>query len=209
MARALSAARPVASVRLTVRRTAIVALGAVSVSAGACAAVLAGSGASPPSEIVFSANRSPLLNGQVYRASPGGRVIDLGRSPAGSWDPAVSPDGKWVAFTSARSGFTAVWAVQLDGRGLQRLTPRIAGQADIPASDLQFTWSPDGRELAASGPRSLAAPSTRETAGSSRSTTGTDGCSAPGRSRASSESRELALKEAPAQVGVDRTAPRA
>jgi Tol biopolymer transport system component len=49
-------------------------------------------------------------------------------------DPAFSPDGRRLAFTSKRG----IWIVGIDGHGLQRLTSR---------DDQAFDWSPDGKAI--------------------------------------------------------------
>ncbi|HEX3805954.1 MAG TPA: hypothetical protein VHV52_04150, partial [Gaiellaceae bacterium] len=72
------------------------------------AAVATGAGASTPSvagRIVFSANDGAAFAGHIYVAQPGKAPIDLSRS-SGGFDsaPAVSPDGKHVAFMSVRTG---------------------------------------------------------------------------------------------------------
>ncbi|MDZ4772139.1 MAG: S9 family peptidase [Planctomycetota bacterium] len=61
-------------------------------------------------------------------------------------DPAVSPDGKRVAFTvrdtdlEANKGRTDVWITDIDGNDLKRLT-------DDPANDSSARWSGDGSIL--------------------------------------------------------------
>ena len=54
-------------------------------------------------------------------------------------EPRWSPDGKRIAFTSARSGGSEIWAINRDGSGLQQLT-QMAG-AHHPV------WSPDGTQM--------------------------------------------------------------
>ncbi|MEP6909402.1 MAG: hypothetical protein ABI896_03090 [Actinomycetota bacterium] len=49
-------------------------------------------------------------------------------------DPAFSPDGRLIAFTTGRG----IWVVGIDGRGLRRLTSR---------DDKAFDWSPNGKAL--------------------------------------------------------------
>lgn len=60
------------------------------------------------------------------------------------WDsnPAISPDGRRVAFASTRSGAYEIWLTQRDGSRPLRLT-RFEGPFTVTPR-----WSPDGRELA-------------------------------------------------------------
>ncbi|MFL5295804.1 MAG: hypothetical protein ACJ798_05415 [Phenylobacterium sp.] len=57
------------------------------------------------------------------------------------YNAALSPDGKWVLFTSDRAGSADVYRARIDGSGLERLT-------DDPAYDDQAAWSPDGQRIA-------------------------------------------------------------
>src|SRR5437870_2160603 len=53
-----------------------------------------------------------------------------------------SPDGKWLAFISDRSGREELYVVAIDGSGeAQKLT-------DIDALKLGYNWSPDSKEIA-------------------------------------------------------------
>ena len=62
-------------------------------------------------------------------------------------DPAVSPDGKWVAFTVTKSDANAnrnssdLWISSIDGSSVRQLTTD-------PASDGNAAWSPDGKWIA-------------------------------------------------------------
>ncbi len=56
-------------------------------------------------------------------------------------DPAWSPDGTKIAFSSRRSGSNDLYVMDADGSGTQQLT---SGDAD----DLHPTWSPDGKRIA-------------------------------------------------------------
>ncbi|HLL22844.1 MAG TPA: S9 family peptidase, partial [Kofleriaceae bacterium] len=61
-------------------------------------------------------------------------------------DPAVSPDGKWVAFSvrdtdyDANRGRMDVWVASVDGATVRRVTTH-------PENDSDARWSPDGRYL--------------------------------------------------------------
>lgn len=68
------------------------------------------------------------IDGQNQRAVTEGRV---------DYEPAVSPDGTQIVFTSGRSGDEEIWIVNVDGTGLANLT-------DHPANDSFPFWSSDG-----------------------------------------------------------------
>jgi serine/threonine protein kinase/WD40 repeat protein len=60
-----------------------------------------------------------------------------------SWDdgPQFSPDGKWIAFASGRSGAPEIWVAGADGLNLRRLTFFDGQSAGTPR------WSPDGTQI--------------------------------------------------------------
>jgi len=53
-------------------------------------------------------------------------------------DPAASPDGRFVAFASARGGVSRIWLKQMEGGGEQRLTD---------GTDFDPRFAPDGNSL--------------------------------------------------------------
>ena len=55
--------------------------------------------------------------------------------------PVFSPDGKQIAFMSGRSGNPEIYAMNIDGSNLRRLT-------NHPAGDSSPTWSPSGTQIA-------------------------------------------------------------
>lgn len=63
---------------------------------------------------------------------------------AGPWDdetPAISPDGKQVAFSSNRNGYWDIYILDLETRQIRKVT-------DSPEFDSAPTWSPDGLWIA-------------------------------------------------------------
>jgi Tol biopolymer transport system component len=74
-------------------------------------------------------------------AAPFARQLTFG--PTDDVNPAVSPDGRTVAFVRLSEDFTTseIWVVGIDGSGLRRLTDPSLGALD-PA------WSPDGTTIA-------------------------------------------------------------
>jgi len=79
----------------------------------------------------------------------GGLARRLTATPAVESDPHFSPDGRWIAFTSNRSGVPSVYLVSVDGGEPTRLTW-------YPAASYAQGWTNDGRRVLYS--------STRETA---------------------------------------------
>jgi Tol biopolymer transport system component len=103
--------------------------------------------ASTPSLIVFSADRAPLVTGEIYRLDPSGHLVDLSNSPYQDTNPAVSSDGKRVAFVSDRGGKTAVYEVGIHGRGLVRVGPSLSPLSDAGCPAV-LAWQPHGHVLA-------------------------------------------------------------
>ncbi len=70
-----------------------------------------------------------------------GKERRLTTNPATDMDPAISPDGKRIAFVSDRRGKFEVYLMNIDGSNLIRLT-------ETDTFDIQPSFSPDGRWLA-------------------------------------------------------------
>ena len=93
-----------------------------------------------PNRLVFSSTRSG--NRQLWTALPDGRdPRPLTSGTALDERPAISPDGRVVAFVSDRGGARGLWLIGLDGGTPQFLTA-ATDLIDTP------TWSPDARQIA-------------------------------------------------------------
>ncbi len=98
---------------------------------------------------LFSDGRRVLFvaHGNIYVMSAGGSgVRRLTSGPANEAAPAWSFDGRWIAYSSSRSGKSDIWKMRADGSGKKRLT-RTAALEDVP------DWSPDGRKIVYAGPQ--------------------------------------------------------
>jgi tricorn protease len=88
--------------------------------------------------------------GDIWVAeNSGGEARRITSTPATESDPHFSPDGRWLAFTSNRSGVPQVYIVPVEGGAPTRLTWHPAGAG-------ARGWTPDGKRVIYS--------STRETA---------------------------------------------
>jgi len=83
-----------------------------------------------------------VYGGDIWLSVRGdnGPAIRLTSTPAVESNPHISPDGKWVAFSSNRSGNTAVYIVSVEGGDAKRLTwnPSPAGVRG---------WTNDGKHV--------------------------------------------------------------
>lgn len=108
-----------------------------------------GTAVSPDGSRIAYVVRTPVLEGEkseylshvwlVNADGSGARQFTRGDRSATS--PAFSPDGRWLAFSSSRSGKSQVWAIPLDGGEARQIT-------DAGNDAGSFAWSPDGRRIA-------------------------------------------------------------
>jgi Tol biopolymer transport system component len=77
-----------------------------------------------------------------YFGSGGAAPRRLTDHPGLDYDAALSPDGRWVVFTSERRGNPDLYAVALEGNAEPRLL------IDSPAMEDQVAFSPDGTTIA-------------------------------------------------------------
>ena len=81
-------------------------------------------------------------NTDIFVADGAGQhVRPLAPDPSLDYNASFSSDGRWIVFTSHRSGAPRIYRVHPDGSGLERLT-------NGPAFDDQGALSPDGKTLA-------------------------------------------------------------
>ena len=91
----------------------------------------------PDGQIVYFTNAGET-NDLVKIKVDGTENGTLTKDPKGPLDPTVSPDGKFVYFTSVRSGIPHIWRVNIDDTDLKQFT-----SGDF--AHLSPTVSPDGR----------------------------------------------------------------
>jgi TolB protein len=78
----------------------------------------------------------------LFAYSP--QTLPIARITANTWDditPAISPDGKWLAYASNQNSYWDLYLLELASGATIRLT-------DTPEYDAAPTWSPDGAFLA-------------------------------------------------------------
>lgn len=80
-----------------------------------------------------------ILQADLWRWEVGKKPEVFQSSTARDTSPEFSPDGKRVAFQSARSGANEIWVVNADGTGDRQVT-RVPGR-----NNSSPTWSPDGK----------------------------------------------------------------
>jgi tricorn protease len=84
-------------------------------------------------------------HGEIFTiATERGEVQRVTESPWREEDPRWSPNGKWIAFTSDRTGRQEVWIADEHGRGLKQLS-------NVDCDKQAIVWAPDSKSLMWSG----------------------------------------------------------
>jgi len=111
--------------------------------------VAAANGATVSGRIVFAANNAPSWSGHIY-VSQGRGLRDLSERSAGlDFTPAVSPDGKHVAFVSYRDGHTAIYVMRIDGSHTVRVSPFLgSGGSNGDVVVQSISWRSGSRTFA-------------------------------------------------------------
>src|SRR5882724_2886761 len=107
---------------------------------------------SPDGQMVAYAQSKPKVDGehseqisQIFIArADGSRRLQLTRGEKGASSPAFAPDGRYVYFTSARSGKMNVFRILIEGGEAEMVT-------DFKGSVSAFKVSPDGKWVAFTG----------------------------------------------------------
>ena len=110
---------------------------------------VAGLAISPNGAHVAYVVREPLMEGEKSEylshvwvaAADGSRNARFTRGEHSAGSPAFSPDGQWLAFSTARSGKNQIWVIPMAGGEARQVTDAKAGVA-------QFRWSPTGDAFA-------------------------------------------------------------
>jgi TolB protein len=89
--------------------------------------------------IVFESDLSSFSD--LHRVRTGSALERLTLNEEGNFEPAVSPDGRHIAFVSSRDGNAEIYRMDVDGGEHTRLTA-------FHLDDTGPRWSPDGRTIA-------------------------------------------------------------
>jgi TolB protein len=88
---------------------------------------------------------APALH-RYTRAS--GNAAPLPGAPAQSYDPAFSPDGRWLAFAARANGHTDIFAMLVGGSSAGAASASAPIQLTSQGAARAPAWSPDGTQIA-------------------------------------------------------------
>lgn len=104
------------------------------------ARVYAQPGGGPPGSVVFYSARDGHPNNQIYVMNPdGSSPLRVTYDAASDVDPDISPDGKYIVFTSNQTGNNDIFVQDRSGV--------VRNLTNNPATDEWARWSPDGKQI--------------------------------------------------------------
>jgi dipeptidyl aminopeptidase/acylaminoacyl peptidase len=92
-------------------------------------------------EPIMDEERSEYLSHIWIVPTDGGGARQFTRGDHSATSPSFSPDGRFLAFTSGRSGSDQIWVMPVDGGEAKQVTDQEGGVGT-------FRWAPDGRGFA-------------------------------------------------------------
>lgn len=92
-------------------------------------------------EAIMTGDKSEYLTHIHMARTDGSPAFQFTRGEKSCTSPRWSPDGRWLAFTSSRSGKINLYIIPVNGGEARQLT-------DVQTGVIGFRWSPDGKSIA-------------------------------------------------------------
>ncbi|HMX29045.1 MAG TPA: DPP IV N-terminal domain-containing protein, partial [Blastocatellia bacterium] len=93
-------------------------------------------------------DRSRMISRLWIVPTAGGEPKLLTKNDSSESAPRWSPDGKWIAFYSSRSGKDGLWIVPAEGGEPKLATYVVRTNFYLNKAGESFTWSPDSKQIA-------------------------------------------------------------
>lgn len=93
-------------------------------------------------------DRSRMISRLWIVPTAGGEPRLLTKNDSSESTPRWSPDGKWIAFYSSRSGKDGLWIVPAEGGEPKLATSVVRTNFYLNKAGESFTWSPDSKQIA-------------------------------------------------------------
>jgi Tol biopolymer transport system component len=99
--------------------------------------------------VLYYADTPSDLNAEIYAYNPvKRRTVNLSQHASHDWNPRWSPDGQQIAFVSTRDGNPEIYVVPFACADNGRCSSQARRLTQAGGSDVDPTWSSDGRRLA-------------------------------------------------------------